>query len=180
MPEATAYAKFRANRASILDAAIEKQARVIVRRRGAKDVAVIPADESAGLMETAHLLRSPKNAARLMAALRSAEKGADAGRRSRNCGGSSVLSGRVERALEFHTQFRDDLRFWVETNRSVAPSVLHLVGAVAREPFEGIGKPERLGYHLEGCWSRRIIQERRLVYRVGVDRIDFLQARYHY
>jgi antitoxin YefM len=46
---------------------------VIVRRRHAKDVALVPAEELAGLMETAHLLRSPKNARRLLAALWRAE-----------------------------------------------------------------------------------------------------------
>jgi antitoxin YefM len=44
-----------------------------VRRRSAKDVALVPAEELAGLIETAHLLRSPKNARRLLAALRRAE-----------------------------------------------------------------------------------------------------------
>jgi toxin YoeB len=33
---------------------------------------------------------------------------------------------------------------------------------------------------LAGCWSRRITQEHRLVYRVTPDRIEILQARYHY
>jgi antitoxin YefM len=46
---------------------------VIVRRRRAKDVALVPAEELASLLETAHLLRSPKNARRLLAALRRAE-----------------------------------------------------------------------------------------------------------
>ncbi len=48
---------------------------LLVRRRGARDVAIIPADELAGLMETAHLLRSPKNAKRLLEALAELEQG---------------------------------------------------------------------------------------------------------
>jgi len=52
--------------------------------------------------------------------------------------------------------------------------------AVLREPFTGIGKPEPLKYRLAGAWSRRITQEHRLVYRVSGNRVDFLQARYHY
>lgn len=47
---------------------------VIVRRKGARDVALIPADELSAIMETAHLLRSPKNASRLLRAFRRAEK----------------------------------------------------------------------------------------------------------
>jgi toxin YoeB len=49
-----------------------------------------------------------------------------------------------------------------------------------REPFSGIGKPEPLKYLGADVWSRRITQEHRLVYLVRTDRIDFLQARYHY
>jgi toxin YoeB len=52
--------------------------------------------------------------------------------------------------------------------------------AVLREPFAGIGKPEPLKYVLAGCWSRRVTQEHRLVYRVAGARVYFLQARYHY
>jgi toxin YoeB len=80
----------------------------------------------------------------------------------------------------FHSEFREDLRYWVKTNRSTAIRVLDLVEAVLRDPFQGPGKPEPLRFLLAGCWSRRITQEHRLVYRVTDEGIDFLQARYHY
>jgi toxin YoeB len=80
----------------------------------------------------------------------------------------------------FHPEFREDLRFWVRSDRAIALRILDLVEAVLREPAEGMGKPEPLRFYLQGCWSRRITQEHRLVYRVGDGRIDFLQARYHY
>jgi len=86
----------------------------------------------------------------------------------------------VKRAAVFHPEFREDLRFWVRTERNTAIRVLDLVEAVLRDPFAGAGKPEPLQYLLAGCWSRRVTQEHRLVYRVGDERIDFLQARYHY
>ena len=86
----------------------------------------------------------------------------------------------LERAAVFHAEFREDLRHWVRTDRSTAIKVLDMVEAVLRDPFHGPGKPEPLRYLLAGCWSRRITQEHRLVYRVSGDRIDFLQARYHY
>jgi toxin YoeB len=89
------------------------------------------------------------------------------------------LAKKPERAI-FHPEFREDLRAWVGTNRRVAPRILDLVEAVIREPFTGIGKPEPLKYVLAGAWSRRITEEHRLVYAVSADRIDFLQARYHY
>lgn len=85
-----------------------------------------------------------------------------------------------KRVAVFHPEFREDLRFWVKSERSVAIRVLDLIEAVMRDPFEGLGKPEPLRYLLAGCWSRRITQEHRLVYRVSDQVVDFLQARYHY
>jgi len=87
---------------------------------------------------------------------------------------------RAERHAVFHREFLEDLRFWVKTDRNAALRTLELVEAALRDPFQGIGKPEALKYVLAGCWSRRITQEHRLVYRVGETRVDFLQARYHY
>jgi toxin YoeB len=52
--------------------------------------------------------------------------------------------------------------------------------AVLREPFAGIGKPEHLKHLGGNVWSRRINEADRLVYEVFADRIEFLQARYHY
>ncbi len=72
MPVETTYTNLRAKLASVLDQVVDDREVVIVRRRGARDVALVPADELAGLMETAHLLRSPKNAQRLLTALRRA------------------------------------------------------------------------------------------------------------
>jgi toxin YoeB len=91
-----------------------------------------------------------------------------------------VLAAKVNREVVLQAQFRQDLRYWVETDRNVALRVLDLMEAILREPFSGIGKPEALKYVMAGCWSRRITQEHRLVYRVSGSRIDFLQARYHY
>jgi toxin YoeB len=87
---------------------------------------------------------------------------------------------RSERLGVFHSEFHDDLEHWVATDRAVALRILQLVENVLRQPFEGIGKPEPLRFHMQGCWSRRITQEHRLVYLVRKDRVDFLMARYHY
>ncbi len=80
----------------------------------------------------------------------------------------------------FHSEFREDLKYWIKTDRKVAMKILELVEAVVRNPFEGIGKPEPLKYLGSGVWSRRITQEHRLVYVVKNDKIDFIQCRYHY
>ena len=68
------YTHLRQNLASLLDRVVEDQEVVVVRRRGARDVALVPAAELAGLTETAHLLRSPNNAQRLLSALRRAQR----------------------------------------------------------------------------------------------------------
>ena len=71
----TTYTQLRETLASVLDRVTAEQEVVIVRRKGSRDVALIPADELSAIMETAHLLRSPKNASRLLRAFRRAGKG---------------------------------------------------------------------------------------------------------
>ena len=73
----------------------------------------------------------------------------------------------AERVAIFHPEFREDLRYWVETDRNAALRVFQLVEAVLSDPFIGIGKPEALKHTLAGAWSRRITKEHRLIYRVG-------------
>jgi toxin YoeB len=85
-----------------------------------------------------------------------------------------------ERAALFTPAFLEDLRWWVKNDRKVALRIFDLLDAVLRDPFEGLAKPEPLKHLGSNVWSRRITQEHRLVYLVGADRIDFLQARYHY
>ena len=69
MPVQTTYTQARANFASLLDEVTHNREVVIIKRRGAEPVALISADELDGLMETAYLLRSPKNAERLLRVL---------------------------------------------------------------------------------------------------------------
>ena len=87
---------------------------------------------------------------------------------------------RKQRDAIFQAEFIEDLRYWVETDRKTALRAFTLIDAILRDPFEGIGKPEPLKFYLRGCWSRRVTQEHRLVYLVRDERVDFLQARYHY
>jgi len=68
----TSYTHLRQSLASVLDRVANDREIVIIRRKGDKKVAMIPADELSGLLETAYLLRSPKNAQRLLTALRRA------------------------------------------------------------------------------------------------------------
>ncbi|HEX4499456.1 MAG TPA: type II toxin-antitoxin system prevent-host-death family antitoxin [Thermoanaerobaculia bacterium] len=65
----TTYTQARANLAQLCDEATDNRETVIISRRGGEDVALVAASELAGLAETAHLLRSPKNAKRLFKAM---------------------------------------------------------------------------------------------------------------
>ncbi len=85
-----------------------------------------------------------------------------------------------ERAAVFQPEFIEDLRYWVATDRKLALRAFDLIEAILRDPFEGIGKPEPLKYLAPSAWSRRLTQEHHIVYLVRDERIDFLQARYHY
>lgn len=64
-----------------------------------------------------------------------------------------------ERASVFDRDFREDLRWWVETQLRTALRVLALVEAIMRDPLVGVGKPEPLRFVGAGVWSRRITQE---------------------
>lgn len=89
------------------------------------------------------------------------------------------MKGKHREAV-FQPEFRDDLRYWVEVDRKTALRAFTLIESIMRDPFTGLGKPEPLKYLAPGVWSRRLTQEHRIVYLVRDDRIDFLQARYHY
>ena len=84
---------------------------------------------------------------------------------------------RPEREAAIHPEFREDLRYWVETDRKVALRAFDLIEAIMRDPFTGFGKPEPLKYLASGALSRRLTQEHCILYLVSNDRIDFLQVR---
>jgi antitoxin YefM len=68
--EAT-YSETRSNFARFWDQVVDTREPLRIHRRGAEDIVMLPAAELESLQETAHLLRSPKNARRLLAALMS-------------------------------------------------------------------------------------------------------------
>ena len=70
----TNYTQARANLARLLDRVTQNREVVIIQRRSGEDVAMIAADELTGILETAHLLRSPANARRLLGALERARQ----------------------------------------------------------------------------------------------------------
>lgn len=93
--------------------------------------------------------------------------------------GKRKQSPKARKAV-FHPEFKEDLKYWVNSNWKVAHRALSIVEEIInRDPFTGTGKPEPLK-GIPNTWSRRLTQEHRIVYLVRDDRIDFLQARYHY
>lgn len=76
-------------------------------------------------------------------------------------------------------RFFDDLEYWVAEDSKVARRLLRLVRVTMRDPFHGPGKPEPLRA-MNGCWSRRLTDEHRFVYRVTATAFECIQARFHY
>ena len=69
----TTYSKARASLAALCNRAVSDREVILIQRRGREDVALIAASELSSLLETAHLLRSPNNAERLLSALSRAQ-----------------------------------------------------------------------------------------------------------
>jgi toxin YoeB len=82
--------------------------------------------------------------------------------------------------VEFDTDALEDLAWWIQQDRKTALRIVKLIKEIQRTPFTGTGKPEPLKHDLQGCWSRRITQEHRLVYEIKDDKIRILACRYHY
>lgn len=62
----------------------------------------------------------------------------------------------------------------------MAEKIKKLIQNIMDTPFDGLGKPEPLKYSLTGCWSRRINQQHRLVYKVVDDGLQIISCKYHY
>nr|WP_294944752.1 Txe/YoeB family addiction module toxin [uncultured Mucilaginibacter sp.] len=78
-----------------------------------------------------------------------------------------------------------DFEYWLENDQDMVEKIRELIGAIKKDPFKGIGKPEPLKFGLKGFWSRRITGEHRLVYQVsgtkGKDqKCTIIQCRFHY
>lgn len=74
----------------------------------------------------------------------------------------------------------DDYLYWQGQERKQLRRINQLIQACLRDPFVDIGKPELLRENLSGCWSRRIDEEHRLVYRLDGTTLVILACRYHY
>ncbi|MDJ0660760.1 MAG: Txe/YoeB family addiction module toxin [Crocosphaera sp.] len=84
------------------------------------------------------------------------------------------------RTISFETKAFEQFTDWATTDKRIFKKILSLIRDAQKAPFSGIGKPEPLKYELQGCWSRRITEEHRLVYKVEQDSLIILSCRYHY
>ena len=84
------------------------------------------------------------------------------------------------RNLAFEKAALDDLAWWIQHDRKTALRIIRIVQETAENPFGGIGKPEPLRHDLAGCWSKRIDDEHRMVYRVTDTQVQVITCRYHY
>lgn len=82
--------------------------------------------------------------------------------------------------LVFSSNGWEDYKAWQRLDRAVLKRLNRVIDDCLRDPFEGIGKPERLKYGIPDAYSRRITDEHRLVYLVVDEDLVILQCRYHY
>ncbi len=82
--------------------------------------------------------------------------------------------------LLFSPQAWEDYQYWQQTDKKLLRKINELIKDTARNPFEGLGKPEQLRHALAGFWSRRISPEHRMVYRMSGQTLEIAQLRYHY
>ena len=84
------------------------------------------------------------------------------------------------RAIRFVPDAWTDYIYWQDQDKKTLRRINLLIAAAAKDPFDGIGKPEPLRGDLSGYWSRRIDDTNRLVYRVTDAEIIVIACRYHY
>ena len=84
------------------------------------------------------------------------------------------------RELSWHMSAWSDYIYWQKVDKQIVKKINSLIKDTIRSPFSGIGKPEPLIGNYQGCWSRRITQEHRIVYIVDDQKISILSCRFHY
>ena len=82
--------------------------------------------------------------------------------------------------LFFTTEAWDDYLYWQTVDKAVLKKINALIKDIQRTPFTGIGKPEPLKHSLQGCWSRRIDNEHRLIYEIENNMVKIIACRFHY
>ena len=83
--------------------------------------------------------------------------------------------------IVFTAEAKADIEFFKKAGeRNILKKIRELVISIDANPFEGLGKPEALKYDFQGCWSRRINKEHRLVYKITNKTITIISTKDHY
>ncbi len=86
----------------------------------------------------------------------------------------------MARLLIFTPDAWGDYLCWQGQDKKTLKRINQLINEAARNPFEGIGKPEPLRGDLSGYWSRRIDEVNRLVYQATDTGLEIISCRHHY
>jgi toxin YoeB len=84
------------------------------------------------------------------------------------------------RNIAFEKSAFEQFTEWASQDKKVYAKIVNLISDTLRDPFSGLGKPEPLKHDFKGCWSRRITDEHRLVYKVTENSIIVISCRFHY
>ncbi|MDC7231699.1 MAG: Txe/YoeB family addiction module toxin [Spirochaetales bacterium] len=82
--------------------------------------------------------------------------------------------------ISFFDNSWEEYLYWQQNDRKMLKKLNELIKVIQRDPFHRPGKPEQLKHELQGCWSRRISKEHRIVYRVRDHSIEILSCRFHF
>lgn len=86
----------------------------------------------------------------------------------------------MSRMISFTPSAWIDYERWQNLDKKTLKRINLLIRDCQRNPYEGLGKPERLVGDLTGLWSRRIDEQNRLVYEVTETSIEIVACRFHY
>jgi toxin YoeB len=164
------YTEARENLANTINRVCEDNAPVVITRRRDQAVVVLSLAEFESLQETAHLFA--------VAGKRQASLEINRVARTRKGSPQEIESGRVN--LVFSREAWKEYLVWLHENPQTLKRINQLIKEIVRDPYRGIGKPEPLKHALQGYWSRRIIAEHRIVYRVVKGDLWIAQLRYYY
>lgn len=84
------------------------------------------------------------------------------------------------RTIAFHQEAFEQYGNWAKNDKKLFERLHRLIVETAKNPFNGIGKPEPLKADLKGYWSRRINDEHRLVYKITEEQVIIIACKYHY
>ena len=82
--------------------------------------------------------------------------------------------------LAFELSAWEDYLYFKNNDKNISKKIDKLIKETLKEPFRGIGKPEKLRGNLSGYYSRRITQEHRLVYKYEDGILIIASCRFHY